>query len=88
MTAAGDFVAVDMELEGNAGINGIRTITVGGDDWFSQKYMASEPKQYVPPAAMIDFASASTKVEPDSELIEAHNTDLRKRNIPTESNDS
>ena len=81
MTAAGDFIAVE-EPEGKAGVNGIRTHTVGGDDWFERKYIASEPKKYVPPSSMVDLTSASTPVEPDSDLIEAHNKDLRTRNIP------
>ena len=87
---AGELFAIEDKLPGKKGIRGIRTRTAGegGDDWQNELYRQSEPKQYQPPIHMVagkagapeDNDSACT-AKPNQELIDAHQKDLKKRNI-------
>ena len=78
---AGDLELVEDKLPGNRGVNGIRVHEASGNDWRQRQYYEREPRQYIPPAPMI-AGNAGKPVEPNPELIQAHNNDLRKRNIP------
>ena len=86
----GELELIEDTREGAKGIGGIRTHTAGpaGSNWQSELYKSREPKQYNPPLSMVaGKAGRQEFVEPDSDLIEAHNKDLRNRNIPIDTND-
>ena len=83
----GDLYAITDARGGKAGINGIKTVTAGaaGNDWQSELYIATEPKQYVPPAIMIAGVAGNRTnnqpIEDDPALMAAHHKDLKERNI-------
>ena len=88
---AGDLELVEDRREGRKGIGGIRTHTAGkaGNDWQNELYRQSEPQQYQPPLQMREPGRAGAPVKPNTvdshtvcpELMEAHQKDLKERNI-------
>lgn len=96
---SGDLYSIDDQRQGSKGIGGIRTHHVGGENWSQDRYIAYEPKQYQVPAMMITLdkssmhQSSAPPVEDkeypdvDSSVLEAHDKDLKQRNILTDTND-
>ena len=80
---AGDLELVEDKRTGNKGIGGIRTHTAGkaGDNWQNELYRQSEPQQYQIPIQMREPGRAGKPAEPNPELMEAHQKDLKERNI-------
>ena len=78
------------QTEGRIGLGGLRVVSAHGDGYWNDRYMDSEPRQYVPPSGMVMPHTANTEApaesapEPvkDDPAIEAANKkDLMKRNI-------
>lgn len=89
--SAGDLYAIEDNLPGSKGVNGIRTTTVGGSDWQSKLYRSTEPQRYQPPAQMREpgLAGNQKPIEADPELIKASHQDWNQKNIKlTETNDN
>ena len=85
---SGDLYPLVDNREGKAGVNGIRTHTVGGDDWQSRLYQATEPKQYRPPLTMTEPGLAGHQpTHADPELLNASRKDWRDKHISTDTND-
>ncbi len=79
---AGDLYLVKDNLPGRKGVNGIRTSTVGGNDWTQKKYIQSEPKRYTPPIErMMGLAGKQEEPIHAPEILEANKNDLKQRNI-------
>ena len=70
-------------LEHSPHIGGLKVHEAAGNDWRTRQYLATEPKQYQPPAHMIAGVAgkAAKPVEPDPALVEANQKDLKKRNL-------
>ena len=73
---------------GRVGLGGVRVVSAHGDSFFNDRYMSSEPQQYVPPSMMVMPHTANTQPQvtaepiPEDPAIQKANTkDLKDKGI-------